>query len=84
MKRPLFISVSIALIGVLTTCGLSACGKTEPKTNAAQPPPKVEETVFGGLVGTKEKARVDTEKAMEKNQKNLEEAMKKNDPGAAQ
>jgi hypothetical protein len=40
--------------------------------------------VFGGLVGTKEKARVDTEKAMEKNQKNLEEAMKKNDPGAAQ
>jgi len=55
---------------------LAACGKSEP-------PPKVEDTVFGDMVATKERARVESEKAMEANKQKLEEAMKKAE-GAAQ
>ena len=70
--------LSIVLVTILLS-GLGACGKSEPK-----PPPKVEDTVFGGLVATKERAKTDTEKAMQVNQQKLEEAMKKQDEAAAQ
>ncbi len=63
---------SSVLIAALAAAGLAGCGKSEPK-----PPPKVEETVFGDLVATKERARVETEKAMEANKQKLEEAAKK-------
>jgi hypothetical protein len=76
MKRILSCSKSSVfgafLIAGSMAVGLSACGKSEPT-----PPPKVEDTVFGDLVATKERARVDAEKAMAANKQKLEEAMKK-------
>lgn len=64
---------SLALLAALT-----ACGQSEPK-----PPPKVEDTVFADMVATKERARVETEKAMEANKQKLEEAMKKQEQTTA-
>jgi hypothetical protein len=56
--------------------GLLGCSK--------KPPPKVEDTVFGDTVAAKERARTETEKAMEQNKQKLEEAMKKNEAAAGQ
>ena len=76
MKRILPIPISTVLGALLIAGGFTACGKTDPK-----PPPKVEDTVFGDMVATKEKARIDAEKAMAVNKQKLEEAMKKNETG---
>ena len=61
-----------ALACAAIACGIAGCGKSEPP-----PPPPVKDTVFGDMVGAKEKAKVETEKAMEANKQKLEEAMKK-------
>ncbi len=74
--------LSMTLIVVLTFGGLSACGKSEPPPEKKSL--KVEDTVFGGLVATKERAKVETEKAMELNKQKLDEAMKKSEDGSTQ
>jgi hypothetical protein len=74
------IQQSIATLVTMTLVGLVGCGKAEEK----KPPPKVEDTVFGDLVATKERAKVETEKAMEANKQKLEEAMKKSEEPATQ
>jgi hypothetical protein len=58
--------------------GLGGCGKPEPT-----PPPKAKDTVFGSMIDQKERARLETEKAMEANKQKLEEAMKKQDERAS-
>lgn len=64
----------ILVFGLLTFVGLTACTKSEPP-----PPPKVEDTVFGDMVGTKERARVQTDQAVQEHKKQMEEAMKKSE-----
>ena len=70
---------AIASALTLVAIGIAGCGKSEPK-----PPPKVKDTVFGDLVDTKERARIDAEKAVETHKRQLEEAVKKQEEGAAQ
>lgn len=73
-------STLIAVIACISlSAGIGGCGSSEPP-----PPPPVKDTVFGGLVATKEKAKVETEKAMEANKQKMEEAMKKQDQETAQ
>jgi hypothetical protein len=79
MKRILSISMSSVLGALLIAGTLAGCGKSDPK-----PPPKVKDTVFGDLVATKEKARVDAEKAMAANTQKLEAAMKKSEEESKQ
>jgi hypothetical protein len=59
-------------IGIIGVCALwlAACGKPEPA-------PKAQDTVFGELVSTKDRAKQDTEKALQQSQQKLDEAMKK-------
>lgn len=68
-----------AVVCVSLSVGLGGCGSSEPP-----PPPPVKDTVFGGMIATKEKAKVETEKALEANKQKLEEAMKKQDQEASQ
>lgn len=58
---------AIWLAGALAMLATAGCGSSDPETE--QPPVKVEDTVFGDLVGTQDTARdrtnaaVDTHKA---------------------
>jgi hypothetical protein len=71
------ISRSLVLAMAMTSFLAWGCG--DPK-----PPPKVEETVFGNTVSAKERARVNTESAIDDGQKNLQDAIKKSEASGAQ
>jgi hypothetical protein len=68
MNRMHLAAMALSTVGLL-----HACGKPPP------PSPKVQDTVFGEMVETKDKVRQQTEQAMEQRQRQLEESMKKND-----
>ena len=55
------------LLSILATAG---CGRSEPEPE--EPPMKVENTVFGDLVGTQDKARDRTNEAMDAHRHALE------------
>ena len=59
---------------IFVVSAMVACSQSEPP-----PPPKVEDTVFGDMVGAKERARVETEQAMEKHKEQMENALKKSE-----
>ena len=62
---------------------IAACGKSEDE--AKRPPRPVKDTVFGDLVGQKDKIKEKTEQAMQQRNDQLDQAMKKNEePGSAQ
>jgi hypothetical protein len=51
------------IIGTCAALALAGCGMSEPEPE--EPPMKVEDTVFGDLVGTQDKARDRTNAAVE-------------------
>ena len=53
----------IWMAGMFSVIAVAACGKSEPETE--EQPMKVEDTVFGDLVGTQDKARDRTNAAIE-------------------
>jgi hypothetical protein len=67
------------LIRVMITttmlCGVTACG------DADREPPPVEDTVFGDMVETKQRAKDGVDQAMETHKQQMEEAMKKQESG---
>jgi len=58
--------------GVVAMLAATACGQAEPEAEPEEPPMKVEDTVFGDLVGTKEKARDRTNAAVDVHRAALE------------
>ncbi|MBC7984602.1 MAG: hypothetical protein H7Y02_12190 [Candidatus Obscuribacterales bacterium] len=72
------ISYSV-LVASTILVSLAACGpdkKAEPKP---PPPPAVKDTVFGDLVGTKDRARDETNKTMQQRNEQMDQAVKKNE-----
>ena len=61
---------AIWLAGTFATLALTGCGNNEP--DPEEPPMKVEDTVFGDLVGTQDKARDRTNAAVEAHKAALE------------
>lgn len=61
---------AIWLAGTFATLALAGCGNSEPEPE--EPPMKVEDTVFGDLVGTQDKARDRTNAAVEAHKAALE------------
>lgn len=61
-------SLAIGLAAIVLQ--LSGCGSSEPEPE--QPPMKVEDTVFGDLVGTQDKARDRSNAAMDTHREALE------------
>ena len=51
--RPPVARIVATFVALFMAFGLVACGESEP----AREPPPVQDTVFGDLVGTKDKAR---------------------------
>jgi hypothetical protein len=65
-----------AIVPMLLALAMTACDSSEQDA-ARPPPPPVEDTVFGDLVATKDRAKQGAEQAMEQRKQELEEAMKK-------
>ncbi|MEX0733175.1 MAG: hypothetical protein WD944_00270 [Steroidobacteraceae bacterium] len=62
---------AILALGVLTVAlTMAGCGSSEPEPE--EPPMKVEDTVFGDLVGTQDKARDRVNEAVEVHRDSLE------------
>ena len=71
---------AIWAFGVLTAALMSGCGgNEEPKVE--EPPMKVEDTVFGDLVGTQDKARDGANAAVELHRESLNKRLEE-DEGA--
>ena len=56
--------------GLLSIVATAGCGSSEPEPE--EPPMKVEDTVFGDLVGTQDKARDQANEAMNAHREVLE------------
>ena len=56
--------------GLLLIVATAGCGSSEPEPE--EPPMKVEDTVFGDLVGTQDKARDRSNAAMDAHRQELE------------
>ncbi len=78
----LFLAHKWIVAGMLAV-SIGACGKSsdEPKPPPPAAPTK-KETVFDDLIANKERARQQTERAMEENKQKLEAAMKKAEEAA--
>lgn len=63
------LAIKFALSMAILMC---ACGNKEPP-----PPPPVKDTVFGDMVGAKDKARDEANKAMQQRKEQLDQALKK-------
>jgi len=61
---------AIWIAGTCAALAMAGCGKSEPEP--VEPPMKVEDTVFGDLVGTQDKARDRTNAAVEVHRAALE------------
>ncbi len=60
-------------VGLLAVAlAIAGCGGGEPEPEPAKEPMKVEDTVFGDLIGTQDKARDRTNAAMETHREALE------------
>lgn len=75
MKRIRQISLSIVMMGTLTAT-LGACGKSTP-----EPSSDAEDTAYGSLVTAPERARIETDQAMETSRQRLEDALKAQEEG---
>lgn len=65
-------AIAAALFALtMTSCGSGGDDAKRP------PPPPVEDTVFGDMVATKDRAKQGAEQAMDQRKQELEEAMKK-------
>ena len=64
----------LALLSILATAG---CGSSEPEPE--QPPMKVEDTVFGDLVGTQDKVRDRTNEAIDTHRQALEASIEESE-----
>ncbi len=61
---------AIWITGTFAALAIAGCGKSEPEPE--EPPMKVEDTVFGDLVGTQDKARDRTNAAVDAHRAALE------------
>jgi hypothetical protein len=61
---------AVWLAGAIAALAMTGCGKSEPEPE--EQPMKVEDTVFGDLVGTQDKARDRTNAAVETHKAALE------------
>jgi predicted component of type VI protein secretion system len=61
---------AIWLAGALAMLATAGCGSSEPETE--KPPIKVEDTVFGDMVGTQDRARDRTNAAVESHKAAME------------
>ena len=61
---------AIWMAGAFAALAMAGCGKSEPEPE--EPPMKVEDTVFGDLVGTQDKARDRTNAAVDAHRAALE------------
>ena len=68
--------INRTISAALVAFAMTACVSSEDEAQRP-PPPKVEDTVFGDMVATKDRAKQGAEQAMEQRQKELDEAMKK-------
>jgi hypothetical protein len=68
-------SSALIVVSLLMTL-ISGCGG---KPEEPKPPPPVKDTIFGDLVDTKDRAKKETEQAMELHKQQMEQAMKKNE-----
>jgi hypothetical protein len=56
--------------GILAVLAMTGCGKSEPEPE--KPPMKVEDTVFGDLISTQDKARDRTNEAVQEHKAALD------------
>ena len=61
---------TIWMAGMIAVLAMAGCGKSEPEPE--EQPMKVEDTVFGDLVGTQDKARDQTNAAVEQHKAALD------------
>ena len=61
---------TIWMAGMIAVLAMAGCGKSEPEPE--EQPMKVEDTVFGDLVGTQDKARDQANAAVEQNKAALD------------
>ncbi len=61
---------AIWMAGTFAVLAMAGCGKSEPEPE--KPPMKVEDTVFGDLISTQDKARDRTNAAVEAHKAELE------------
>ncbi len=70
MERIRRIAWPMVMMGALTAT-LGACGKSAPESSS-----DAEDTAYGSLVAAPERARVETDQAMETSRQRLEDALK--------
>ena len=63
--------------GIFAVLAMAGCGSSEPEPE--KPPMKVEDTAFGDLIGTQDKARDRTNAAMEQHKAALEAEINKSE-----
>ena len=64
------------VVGMLAvTLAFAGCGGSEPEPEPEKEPMKVEDTVFGDLIGTQDKARDRTNAAMEAHREALQKQL---------
>ena len=67
-------------IGMMTAALLVAgCGGSDEPEKKKEPPMKVEDTAFGPLIGTQDKARDRTNAAVEEHRENLEKRLEEDE-----
>jgi hypothetical protein len=58
---------------------LAGCGASEPEEKEEEPPMKVEDTAFGPLIGTQDKARDRANAAVDRHRESLDQRLEKDE-----
>ena len=67
--------------GLLAAALVAGCGSSDEPNKKEEPPMKVEDTVFGPLVGTPKKVQDRTDAAAETYRENMNERLEKDEGG---
>jgi len=71
----IFLTIGVTVAAV----ALGACGGSDEPEKKKEPPMKVEDTAFGPLIGTQDKARDRANAAVEEHRENLEERLEEDE-----